>query len=141
MTDYTELRDRLLQQRRERLGRNGSLGPTIKALHDVATLIELNTLPIYRRGQERTDYHLIMRACLGPLMWRDHKAGRWEIARVRTHRAEYAAADVLIDNVIAALGPQYDGKSLAELKAITDQLAIEAMAARAATRPAAEETR
>lgn len=91
----------------------------------------------------RVDYHLIMRVALGPLMWRDRRTGTWEIARVRTHRDEYAAADILIDDVIAALGRrQYDGMSLAELKAVTDRLAIEAMAARATTiRPAAEETR
>lgn len=133
MTDHAEFRGRLVRQRRERLGRNGSLGPTIKALHCMATLIELSTLTIYRRGQERTDYHLIMRACLGPLMWRDHKAGRWEVASVRTHRAEYAVAEVLIDAVIAALGPRYDGMSLAELKAITDRLAIDAMTSCTAT--------
>ncbi|MFD7855207.1 hypothetical protein ACFV6B_13100 [Streptomyces microflavus] len=132
MTDFAELRDRLLQQRRDRLGRIGNLGPTIKALYRMAALAEASPMTIHRGGRMRVDYHLIMRVGLGSLMWRDRRTGRWEIASVRTHRAEYAAATTLIDDVIDALGPQYDGMSLTDLKAITDRLATEAMAGLAA---------
>ncbi|MEU9947043.1 hypothetical protein [Streptomyces sp. NPDC047939] len=128
-TQNADLRGRLIRQRRERLARNGSLGPTIKALHDVATLMELSTLTIYRRGQMRTDYQLIMRACYGPLMRRNHKTGRYEIKPLRTHRAERSAANLLMDEVVKALGSEY-GHSIAEVRTIADRMAVEAMAVR-----------
>ncbi|WP_331723408.1 hypothetical protein [Streptomyces atratus] len=122
----TDLRNRLLCQRRDRLGRNGSLGPTIKALHDLAALMELTTLTIYRRGQRRTDYLLITRACYGPLMWWDRMVGRYQIKPLRTHRAERKAAEALIGAVVKALGSEY-GHTIAEVRAVADRLAIEAM--------------
>ncbi|MEV8101012.1 hypothetical protein [Streptomyces sp. NPDC088135] len=122
----TELRNRLMQQRRDRLGRNGSLGPTIEAIHNLATLMELTTLTIYRRGQRRTDYLLITRACYGPLMWWDRMAGRYQIKPLRTHRAERRAAEALISAVVKALGSEY-GHTITEVRSVADRLAIEAM--------------
>ncbi|MEU3656471.1 hypothetical protein AB0E67_27420 [Streptomyces sp. NPDC032161] len=126
-TTNSVLRDRLLRQRRDRLGRNGSLGPTIKALHDLATLMEVPTRVKWRRGQRETDYWLITRSCYGPLIWWDRKAGRHQIKPLRTHRAERRAADAVITEVVKVLGSEY-GTTITKVRAIADQLAVAAMA-------------
>jgi len=126
ITTHSALRDRLLRQRRDRLARNGTLGPTIKALHDLVTLMELSRLKIYRRGQQPTSFLLIMQSCYGPLMWWDAMEARYCIAPLRTHRAEREAADDLLDKVIKALGTEY-GQSIAEVLATADRMAAAAM--------------
>ncbi|TXS34753.1 hypothetical protein [Streptomyces sp. OR43] len=98
----------------------------------MATLMDLSTLTIYRRGQQRTDYHLIMRACYGPLMRRNHVTGRYEIKPLRTHRSERGAANLLMDEVVKALGSER-GHSISEVRAIADRMAVEAMAVQADT--------
>jgi len=131
-TKHQDLRGQLLRQRRDRLGRNGTLGPSIKALHDLATLMELDTLSIYRHGKRPVDFELITRACYGPLISWNRASGRYDIKPLHTHRAERQSAEALIQAVVDALGAEF-GPSIGEVRAVADRLAVDAMARQAGT--------
>jgi hypothetical protein len=119
-----ELRERLLHQRRTRLGRRGAFGLVVKALHDLATLMDTDPRKIARRGQLTTNYELIMRACYGPLMTKRKDGNGYNFAPLRTHRKERQEAETLTAAVVAALGSEF-GTMAGEVRAVADRLATE----------------
>ncbi|MFD6490349.1 hypothetical protein [Streptomyces sp. NPDC060188] len=98
-------KSRLLDQRRTRQGRRGDLGPVIAALHAVLDLLESERWERRLLGVHTTDYVLLMRACYGPLLQRNPRSGRWELAS-RRFRPDGAleAARAVTAAVVDALG-------------------------------------
>lgn len=119
-----ELRERLLHQRRTRLGRRGTFGPIVKTLHDLAALMDTDPRKIARRGQLTTTYQLIMRACYGLLMTKRKDGKGYNFAPLRTHRKERQEAEALTAAVVAALGSEF-GTTAGEVRAVADRLATE----------------
>jgi len=135
--DTVTLLQRLHVQRRDRLARNGDLGPVIKALHDIADLLESDRWKTRRAGLDMTDYMLLMRACYGPLIAWNRRTGRYDFTPCplcgstlldRRHRPQeaLARAETLLESVVDALGAE-SGTPLPQVRATADRLAAEAM--------------
>ncbi|WP_406122970.1 hypothetical protein OHQ89_12440 [Streptomyces canus] len=118
-----QLRARLRAQRRTRLGRNGSLGPVVKALHDLADTLDVERWKQRHLGLHTTDYTLIMRVCYGPLFIQDPRTGQWGLAP-RQQRPDGAldAARTLAKQVVAELGGER-GATAGDARAAADRLA------------------
>ncbi|MER7196149.1 hypothetical protein [Streptomyces flaveolus] len=118
------LRERLLYERRTRLGRRGVLGPVVKALHALAALLDADLRKSARRGQCTTTFQLIMRACYGPLLTERLDGSGYNVAPLRTHRKERLEARELTAAVVAALGGE-SGTTAGEVRSVADRLATQ----------------
>jgi len=114
-----ETQARLIEARRIRQGRNGELGPVVKALHDTADLLESEQWKRRRLGVATTDYTLLMRACYGPLFTQTEHSGRWGLVpRSQRPAGALEAARAVTAEVVKLLG----GESGATVQDIRDAI-------------------